>query len=1291
MLVVPQTVLGNMGSLPEKEFRAKQTPTNLDSAQDLKSTADEDGNVRIIVELEQEPAIENATSKGIRFKEMEPSTRRSLVESNLAAQQEVKEAIVSQTGTIEVEQQFTTVVNGFSATVNVEDIDAIQQTTGVKEVHKVNEYKRPIATPDMEYSKELVQAQQAWRDYGYKGEGTVIGIIDTGIDPSHRDMVLDEGVEPALTESDLLLAKKEGNINGSFFTEKVPYGYNYFDQNQQILDIGPAASMHGMHVAGTAAANGDEDAGGIKGIAPNAQLLALKVFSNDPEFPSTYGDIYIKAIDDAILLGADVINMSLGSTAGFVSEESPEQQALNRATENGVFMSVSAGNSAHFGNGFSNPIPSNPDIGVVGSPSVGSAAVSIASIENTFNDYKALQVEINGEAKLFPYLNAGNIKPSDLTDKTFQIAYAGLGTAEETSNVDLQGKIALIKRGSISFVEKALNAQAAGATAVVIFNNTDGYVSMANDAAISVPFVFMSQSDGEELVAALQNEAGLQGTWVDEEVKVANPFSGHMSDFTSWGTPLTLDFKPEMTAPGGNIYSTLNDDEYGIKSGTSMAAPHVAGGAALVFQRLAEKGLEGQALVDRAKQLLLNTSKPVIDQGVVNTTFDWDIPYSPRRQGAGLMQLHAALDTPVTVVSADTGEPAVALKEISDQVSFELIATNHSDQEVLYNAGANIQTDFAAYGELGYELDILEAQALSNTTITINGGQQDISVPANGEVRFTVEIDLSNATVVDPSQTGDFTTPIDPDDIFTNGYFVEGFVTLTDTADTAPELTVPYMGFHGDWDAVPIFDGTVYDETSFYGQAGAVYLLGDEYLYLGFDPADQTVKRERIAISPNADGIQEELIPVVSFLRNAEELAVRVLDKNGEELRTIRTENNIRKHYYDGGLGPAYRLDPNWAWDGTVKNVVAKDGQYIYEIAARIDEDAEWQTLQYPVYVDTVEPLIEATTVDGNVQYTVTDEGSGVALTTITYENSTEPTVLAPTETSVALPDTVQSGEVIVITATDFAGNKTTAELTVGEADGTIPYVHLLEPQALQVYNENTLQVSGYIEEEGEIETFTIGEEEIELTPDGEGRYTFETDITIEDGVQSLVVAATDTSGNTIDFRRNFFVDATAPDITINGLPSKYYVEHGTDDPVIDVTVKDNFDQIRFYIDGDERFAQGISEPYKMEGFEKTFSDIELSLVEGRNEFTVEVEDFGGNKTVKTISIYLLAEGETPPAQGDTTNPDDGEEVPLPPKEKPELGPVKPETPKDKPSLPGPGPKQPSLETEKPELPGAAA
>lgn len=1217
-------------TLPIKE---KTERTKRDSYQISKTELEDqyqvNDKVRIVVELKDKPAIDYAQEKGVQFKELSPTTKEQLQKNILASQDKVKSQITSKNIKAEYINNFTTVLNGFSAEVKYGDLIKIESLDNVAGVHIVNEYQRPTEEPEMVYSKELVQAQEAWRDYGYKGEGMIVGVIDTGIDPSHKDMVLTDSETAKLTESKVKESVSTNHLQGKYYTEKVPYGYNYMDENDNIHDDSAGASMHGMHVSGTVGANGDEENGGIKGIAPEAQLLALKVFGNDPEFASTFGDIYVKAIDDAIALGADVLNMSLGSTAGFVSAEDPEQKAVQKAIDNGILMSISAGNSAHFGNGYANPLASNPDIGVSGSPGVAYNSLQVASVENSYMDLDAVEFEINGVKDIAPFLSASSVHPKDVATKTFEIAYGGLGYPEELTNVT--GKYALIQRGVLAFVDKAKNAQAAGALGVIIYNNADGYVNMQSESSITIPQLFMLKTDGDKLASALNAGKTVTISFNGEKTTAPNPEAGKMSAFTSWGLTPNLDFKPEITAPGGQIYSTLENNQYGMMSGTSMAAPHVSGGSALVLERVDnEFGVTGLERVQIAKNILMNTASPIKDQGFVNGAFGWDNPYSPRRQGAGIMQLHSALKTPVIVTEKNTKEAKVALKEVGDQFEFTLTAQNFSDEAVEYDVSANLQTNFAGWGELGYDPDVLEEAPIYDASILVDGEESStVTVPANGSVSFKVTAGLSTATVVEPS-TGEL---VDISEVFPNGYFVEGFVTLVDTTDTNPELSVPYVGFKGDWNAAPIVDSYIDSDESFYQVSG---LLDEDYNYLGVEPIkEETLDPGNNAISPNADGVQDSTVPVLSFLRNAKKVEYNILDKDGKKLRTLLTENLVVKNYYDGGLGPMYYLNPAKTWDGKINNKVV-EGDYYYEVKATLDyPGATPQSFKMPIQVDTTKPNLKLSHEDGAVALVASDEnGSGIAYFDVSLDGKTLDPL--PGDTTEYPLDELEVGQTLTITAFDYAGNATKKSLY--GAEGTKPDIHLLTPEAFEPYNSKEVGISGYVNEESGIDSLSIAEQEVPVQYNAETkRYEFDTTIKFEsDGVQKFYIEAVDGNGNKTSFTRTIFVDSTAPTLNVKGAPLN--VGLSDKNPKVSLEVKDNFDDIHVRVNGDEVYFNEFKEPFAMRGFDQTLQDIELNLENGENTFVIEVEDLGGNKSTQEVKITKTDTPTTLPSdQGEFT------------------------------------------------------
>ncbi|ASF40752.1 hypothetical protein CEH05_16955 [Halobacillus halophilus] len=1208
-------------------------------------------DVRVIVELKNDPAIEQAKSTGKTYQELPKEKKEQLQQQALQEQEKVKQSISAESVPMDYKESFTTVVNGFSGVVNYKAIKVLESLPNVGKVHISHEYERPeVIDPEMLYSKELVNAQKTWQEYGYKGEGMTVGVIDTGIDPSHRDMVLSEDTETELSQDDISGYKDSGELKGEYFTEKVPYGYNYADENDTILDLGPNASEHGMHVSGTVGANGDEDNGGIKGVAPEAQILGLKVFGNDPEMPSTYSDIYVKAIDDAIMLGADVINMSLGSTASFVLPEDPEQKAVERAVNNGVMMAISAGNSDRFGGGFNNPFASNPDTGLVGAPGLSTDSLQVAAFENEYLMLSAFNTQVDGEQKdPVSFLSASEVDPETLGENYYEVVDAGLGrkpddsdsnpNANDFEGIDLEGKIALISRGESTFVSKTLNAQEEGAVAAIIYNNVSGYISMASSSEINIPQLGILQSTGQEMKGYLDNGQNLEIAFKGEEVKSKNPQAGSMAGFSSWGVTPNLDFKPEITAPGASILSTMQDNDYGLMSGTSMAAPHVAGGSALVMQRVdKEFNLDNANRVEMTKNLLMNTSAPQIDKGLYNDALNLGFYYSPRHQGAGLMDLHAAMKTPVVATEKDSGLGKVSLKEMDTTETFTVELENVSDENAVYNVDGTVQTDLVVQNSDTNNFEIREeTQGIFKEGTTSdeqpfkgeypinmsssNGAQGEdgyqVVVPANSSVEVDVTIDLEN--------TVDWNYNVALDELFENGHFVEGFVSFTDPNDTNPEINVPYVGYHGEWGEAPVVDDTIYEGNSFYNATGLLTPSELGYEYLGVSPllaedAALTGDEKNVGFSPNGDGAREEAVPYLSFLRNAKDVEFNILDEDKNELRTIRTRDELRKNYFDAGAAPVANIYAPAAWDGKVKGEVVEDGQYYYEVKTKVDyPDAEWQSFTIPVKVDTDAPSLEVTydQESGQINWDAFDEDTGLSHfdVLVNGELVSEDSLGADADSyTVKNPDEADNVKVV---AHDYAGN-TTSDNVMEEADDTIPGVIALTPEALSVTNNKEVAVTGYVEDDSQVESLTINGKEAKLNWDKENqRYNFNETISFKkDGFKEIEFKAVDDSGNDISFIRRFMLDSTNPVLSIDG-------PHTTDqgEAELDMNVKDNFDELRLYVDGSEVYKNIFKEPYEMRSIEETISET-VNLEEGKNTFEIELVDLAGNTTTKQITIY---------------------------------------------------------------------
>ncbi len=1215
-------------ALQEQRERLMVLESQLSAEENLQELKDAD-TVRVIVEVEGDAVIEKATAKGLKVSEMSISEVEGIQQQILNDQITVQDQISSQGVNFDIINTFTNVTNGFSMETTLGEAKKIEAIDGVRSVTIANEYDRP--EPDMNNSGDITEVYEAWTN-GFDGEGTVISIIDTGIDSDHKDMLLTHKNKAELDKTEVEGIVSDEGLPGKFYTDKVPYGYNYMDENAEIRDLGPDASMHGMHVAGIAGANGDKEAGGIKGTAPEAQLLAMKVFGNNPAMSSTFGDVIIKAIDDSVILGADVINMSLGSTSSFVDDEDPEQAAVNRAVDNGVVVAVSAGNSNVFGSGYDNPLAQNPDYGVVGSPGLATDSLQVASIENNIMTGYGVEFNIDGKDYIYPYTTSGEDILENFKGKELKVVDCGLGGLPEHFPAAVKGNIALIQRGSYDFTSKIANAEKYGAVAVIVYNSTaggDGLINMMYPDGGKIPAMFMGLTGGK-LIKENSKKDGFTISMNGNSAEAANPVVGKMADSTSWGFTPDLEFKPEITGVGGNVWSTANDNGYQNMSGTSMAAPNVAGGSALVLQRVDDLfELTGEAKALMAKNILMSTAIPHVDKGDNQSqTAKVGANYtSPRRQGAGVMNLSGATKTPAIVTDKTTGISKVNLKEIKgDKATFTITVENFGKDEVSYDLEGTVQTDFVQSEYTNLEADNIIDKNTKKFPISFSN--KTVKVAADSSADVTVTVDLSNAVIGSSNKT--------IEKAFKNGGYIEGFVTLTDPTDTNPELSIPYAGFKGEWDKVPVIDDSIYDEDgiSYYGVTSLVdqglNFYGFDY---GADQAKDMPSAEYIDMSPDKDGYVDSVRPVVSYLRNAKNVEIEILDAEGNVLRTLYKKNDVRKHYYDGGKTRKYSILSDAEWDGTVNGKLVEEGSYTYRIKTKVDfEDAEWQNNDYKVNVDLTAPEVKGAAYDAEKK-TLTLKGED------NFDGHVYAYLLVTPLGTYTSKDGVFdiSAEVeagynmrnFTAAVSDYAQNIGIEDLSnlMGpvEGDKDAPVVKLTSPEFFATYNGNNINFAGTVTDKSSVEVVKIAGQDVPLTYDSAADcWKFSVDMTLENGYHSIKVYSKDNAGNEIEFAHKLFVDGEAPVIDIAELPAQT-IDNSV---VLSGKATDNFPNLKVVVNGNviANIEQEFSYFDQLDPASYDFNNYEIALEDGENTIVVEVTDAAGHKTTKQVTVNKVDE-----------------------------------------------------------------
>lgn len=699
----------------------------------------------------------------------------------------------------------------------------------------------------------------------YDGRGEVVGVIDTNFDPTHEVFKLDKDITPAITKEDIkkLVKHKNGENNNFtedkvYFNSKVPLAYHYINENSN-LNPEKTEEGHGQHVAAVI--------GGIqtkiknkydwRGVAPNSQLLMMNCFVNEGT-SSTY---YIKAISDAVYLRAAAINMSLGKPKGTVRTHNAKDknvaEIIDRASSVGTNVVIAGGNEGEYQGDIS---IDHPDFGTIASPGIQQSAITVASVEN--NEYIAKYLSSENE-KIVYY----EVKDRTFESKTFDIIDCG-EALEGSIPSNVNGKVALVKRGGDTFNNKIKRLEDAGAIGVIIYNNVLGSFSMSLDNSTTIPAIGISMEDGEKLKAKTPTQITISG----EEDLVKNPLEGRMSSFSNWGLTSDGILKPDLTAPGGHIYSAKNGSGFVEMSGTSMATPHVSGAVALVSQSLKERSeFKNLSVANRGKlikTILMNSAKPLNDK-------ENNVPVSPRHQGAGVVDMKSATELDFTVVDKDTNVPSTFIKGINDTINLKLRIKNYSNHSKEITPSVIVTVD-----EHKGKKNLLKPTELFTKTLE----NEKFTIGANQEIVKEINIPIENLEKLKD---------------FEKGAFIEGFLTLS--SNDGKKANFPFVTFKGDFTNLSVIEKPVYEfdfnkENPMFWNLkpitnawhrfmthieskidGKPIVLGME----NFDELNELKKAQKetdikpkfnkkLIISPNGDGKLDEITLYSVFTRNAD-------------------------------------------------------------------------------------------------------------------------------------------------------------------------------------------------------------------------------------------------------------------------------------------------------------------------------------------------------------------------------------------------------------------------------------
>jgi subtilisin family serine protease len=758
--------------------------------------------------------------------------------------------------------KFDKLWKGVSVKADAETAQLMRGLEGVVSVHSVDTVSlSPIektSDPELENAIKMTGADVAQTELGLDGTGIKVGVMDTGIDYNNPALggCFGAGCRVFTGHDFVGDAYDAGGSGGAL----IPHPDNNPDD----------CNGHGTHVSGIVGANGTVNTVALKGVAPGVTFGAYRVFGCGG---STSEDIMMAAMELALADGMDVLNASIGDA--FAWDTEPLAVAMNSAVARGMVVVFSAGNSGT--NGLYSLSSAGNAAGVIG----------VASFDNSHVELSTFTAEPDDAS--FGYIPATGA-PDPPTSGTQPLTRTGTPTtANDACNVvapaagSLTGKVALIRRGTCTFREKVQNAQTAGAVGVVIYNNSPGLFSgtVVGTTAPEITIPVVTISDGDGAILSGRIPTALTGTvditWTDDKGTFPNPTAGQPSSFTSWGLAPTLGLKPDIGAPGGLIKSTWPMELGGFAtiSGTSMAAPHVSGAAALYLEA------HGTTPPLELRDILQNNAIPA-NLPAPNSAFAHPV----HRQGAGMLQIDDAIlaTSRVTPAKLKLGEGTAAQTKT-------LTITNSGPSVVTYAVAHQLAVGTSAN---------TFAPGLIANFATVSFSSSSVTVPAGGTSTVDVTITPNAAA---------------------NRTIYTGYIRLTPAVGSP--LRVPYGGFTGDYQTIQVLAPGA---CTFPG----VFKAGGSTTCAAGPPAVNLTgwTRQAAGATYNVGDRPDRPVVLYHLAHQSERVEIRAVNASNQEFLVARTnlaERNPTNDLTPPGQssGPGFFV---FTWDGKAVFVNERNG-----------------------------------------------------------------------------------------------------------------------------------------------------------------------------------------------------------------------------------------------------------------------------------------------------------------------------------------------------------------------------